>query len=134
MSKDYDVGFGKPPKHSQFKKGQSGNPHGRPKGVKNIATDIKEELEEFVQISEGTQTKTVTKQRALIKALLAKASKGDVRAAQTLLSLKAGVDHSDQEKNNEAWFTEDDLEVINHMKQRLNNSSNTLEEKSDGHE
>ncbi len=131
---EYDVGFGKPPKSSQFKKGQSGNPNGRPKGVMNIATDIKEELEEFVQITEGNHTKTVTKQRALIKALLAKASKGDVRAAQTLLSLKAGVDHSDQEKNNEAWFTEDDLEVINHMKQRLKTSSNNLEEKSDGPE
>ncbi len=54
-----------------------------------------------------------------------------MRAAQTLLSLKAGVDHSDQEKNNEAWFTDDDLEVINHMKQRLKTSSNTFEEKSD---
>jgi len=131
---DYDVGFGKPPKHSQFQKGKSGNPNGRPKGVKNIATDIKEELEEFVHITEGGKTYTVTKQRALIKALLAKASKGDVRAAQTLLSLKAGVDHSDQENNKEAWFTEDDMEVINHMKKRLITSSNTLEEKSDEHE
>lgn len=129
---DYNVGYGKPPKHSQFKKGQSGNPKGRPKGVKNIATDIKEELEEFVHITEGNQTKTVTKQRVLIKALLAKASKGDVRAAQTLLSLKASVDQTDQEKNTDAWFTEDDLEIISHMKQRLQHSSpNDDKEKTD---
>ena len=131
MSKDYDVGFGKPPKHSQFKKGQSGNPKGRPKGVKNIATDIKEELEEFVHITEGNQTKTVTKQRALIKALLSKASKGDVRAAQTLLSLKASVDHSDQEKNTEAWFTEDDMEIIAQVRKRMQQSQNTSEKGGD---
>ena len=128
---DYDIGFKKPPRHTQFQKGQSGNPKGRPKGVKNIATDIKEELEEFVQISEGHETKTVTKQRALIKALLAKASKGDVRAAQTLLSLKAGVDQSDQDKNTDAWFTEDDLDVIAHMKQRLQSSTQSGKENSD---
>ena len=131
MSKDYDVGFGKPPKHSQFKKGQSGNPKGRPKGVKNIATDIKEELEEFVHITEGNQTKTVTKQRALFKALLSKASKGDVRAAQTLLSLKASVDHSDQEKNTEAWFTEDDMEIIAQVRKRMQQSQNTSEKGGD---
>jgi replication-associated recombination protein RarA len=128
---DYDIGFKKPPKHTQFQKGQSGNPKGRPKGVKNIATDIKEELEEFVQIHEGQQVKTVTKQRALIKALLAKASKGDVRAAQTLLSLKAGVDQSDQEKDIQTWFTDDDLEIIDHMKQRLLSSTDTPEEDTD---
>jgi hypothetical protein len=32
MSRDYDIGRGKPPKQSQFAKGRSGNPHGRPKG------------------------------------------------------------------------------------------------------
>jgi hypothetical protein len=114
----YDTGYKRPPKHTQFKKGQSGNPKGRPKGVKNIATDIKEELEEFVQITEGNKTFLVTKQRALIKALLSKASKGDVRAAQTLLGLKAEVDHREQEQGTEAWLEEEDLQIIEQFQAR----------------
>lgn len=35
--REYPVGYGKPPKHSQFKPGQSGNPSGRPKKAKTIA-------------------------------------------------------------------------------------------------
>ncbi len=100
--RNYLVGYGKPPVHTRFKKGQSGNPKGRPKGIKNIATDIKEELEELVSITEGNETFLVTKQRALIKALLAKASKGDVRAAQTLLGLKAEVDQHEREQETKA--------------------------------
>jgi hypothetical protein len=39
-SGDYQVGYGKPPKHTQFKPGKSGNPQGRPKGTKNLKTDL----------------------------------------------------------------------------------------------
>ena len=87
MSKDYNVGYKKPPKHTQFQPGQSGNPNGRPKGTKNLRTDLEEELQTEITITEGGQPLTISKQRALVMSLLAKAIKGDVRSANTLIKL-----------------------------------------------
>lgn len=86
---DYAVGYGRPPQASRFKSGQSGNPKGRPKGTKNLATDLAEELGETIRIREGERQLTVSKQRAMLKALVAKALKGDARAASLLIALVA---------------------------------------------
>ena len=77
---DDRVGYRKPPKHSQFKKGRSGNPKGRPKGTRNLKTELHAELAERILVREGDRTQKVTKLRAMVKALMAKALKGDVRA------------------------------------------------------
>jgi hypothetical protein len=87
MSDDYDVGYGKPPNASRFKPGQSGNPKGRPRGTKNLKTDLTEELNETIRITVSGRPQTISKQRALLKSLTVKALKGDARAADTLLRL-----------------------------------------------
>ena len=87
LKSDYDVGYGKPPKHTRFKPGQSGNPRGKPKGSKGLKTDLREEMAERVTIKENGKRIKVTKQRLMIKALAKKAANGDVKAAGQLVSL-----------------------------------------------
>jgi hypothetical protein len=77
----YKVGFGRPPKATQFKPGRSGNPKGRPQGSRNLATDLAAELGEPITVREDGRHRRVSKQRALIKSLMAKSLQGDVRAA-----------------------------------------------------
>lgn len=85
--KDYEIGKGKPPLHTRFKPGQSGNKKGRPKDSRNLATDLAEELNEKVAIQEGGKSKKLSKQRVMLKATLAKGMKGDVRAVNTVTTL-----------------------------------------------
>jgi len=93
--KSYAVGYGKPPRHSQFKPGQSGNPKGRPKGTRGFAAELTEELGETIRVSENGKIKKLSKQRAMIKSLVAKAAKGDPKSIQIVLAHEARLRDSD---------------------------------------
>ena len=82
--KDYEVGYGKPPKDSQFKKGQSGNPKGRPRGSRNFKTDLQEEMQLQIQVTESGRPEIISKQRAMIKRAMEKALHGDLRAIELI--------------------------------------------------
>jgi hypothetical protein len=84
VSDDYDVGYGRPPKHSQWKKGQSGNKRGRPKGAESLRSILEDEQNELVTITENGVQKRITKMRVAVKAAWAKAMKGDARALSQL--------------------------------------------------
>ena len=85
-TENYTVGYRRPPKQHRFKKGQSGNPSGRPNGVRSFKSDLSDELAELVSIKDGNKTIEVTRQRAVIKALVSAALDGDLRAANTVLN------------------------------------------------
>jgi hypothetical protein len=83
--RDYDVGYGKPPTSSQFKKGKSGNPKGRPKEAKGFKASLKRELLAPIRVREGDREICISKGQAMAKRLTATALKGDSRALITLL-------------------------------------------------
>jgi hypothetical protein len=89
MSDDADDshGYRKPPKDSQFKPGQSGNPSGKRKGARNFSTELIEELNETISVSIDGHAHTITKQRALAMALVSAAINGDLRAAAFVISI-----------------------------------------------
>ena len=84
-----EVGYRRPPKQTRFKPGQSGNPNGRPSGTRNLDTDLRDELNEVIPVRIGDRSKKVSKQRAMLMALMAKALKGDTRATVVILQMMA---------------------------------------------
>lgn len=84
---DYEVGYGRPPTHSQFKPGQSGNPKGRPKGAKGLSTMVREILGGKVAVRTATGTRHITKIEAVLQKTIERAMKGDARAQLELMKL-----------------------------------------------
>ena len=84
----YQVGFQRPPRHTQFRKGTSGNPKGRPRETKNLAAVLEEALAETVAIVENGRRRKITKRCAMIKQLVNKAASGDLRASRQLTDLE----------------------------------------------
>ena len=80
------VGYGKPPRHGQFKPGKSGNPRGRPKGSKNLNTILHKELNTRVPVTENGRHKLISKGEAIVKQTVNKAISGDHKAAQMVLN------------------------------------------------
>ena len=88
--RDYEVGYGKPPVHSRFKAGQSGNPKGRrtrKTEPASLLAEILKELNAVVTINENGEKMRVTKQQLLAKSQLKLAIQGKPAALKFLEKL-----------------------------------------------
>jgi Family of unknown function (DUF5681) len=112
------VGYGRPPKATQFKPGKSGNPKGRPKGSLNLVSDLAAELGEQITVREDGRTRRISKQRALIKSLLAKGIQGEVRAAAAVLALYARV-NIDEADDGSTSIDDAELAILRRFAPRL---------------
>lgn len=84
---EYETGYKRPPKNGQFQKGTSGNPTGRPKGSKNMATIIEEELNRELLVIENGEQLSISAKQFLFRGLVAKAVKGDLKAIDCIMKI-----------------------------------------------
>jgi hypothetical protein len=127
-SKADTVGYKHPPQEHQFRRGQSGNPSGRPKGSRNFKSELREELNELIRFRDGDREIEVSKQRALIKRLVASAIAGDQRASATLLGLcvRAFADADDDD----AGEAPEDREIVEAFTKRKKRRAGTTADRA----
>jgi hypothetical protein len=80
---DYEVGYGKPPRATRWKKGQSGNPNGRPKAPKDFATAVEQLL---LAPPPGSGGSGQSSQEILIRRAVVDAMKGDQRSFRFIIA------------------------------------------------
>lgn len=115
---EYRVGYGKPPLGSRFRHGVSGNPKGRPRGIRNFQTELSEELRTKVTVHENGRRKKITKRQAIAKQLVNKAASGDLKAIPTLFSQSREL-IAEQEQLAAVFDTPDDKAVLEGLLERL---------------
>jgi hypothetical protein len=118
------VGYRNPPEHTRFRKGQSGNPKGRPKGTLNMATVLERTLREKVVITENGKRKIITKLEAAIKQLTNQVASGELKALHLLAKLVRSAEESAvQGPISESALEENDEKVFLGILKRLEATS-----------
>lgn len=114
---EYEVGYGKPPEHTRFQKGHSGNPRGRPKGTNNFRTDLLTTLKASVKVTRDGKPRKVSTQEAALLRLREQALGGNTRALDRLLGL-AQI-HNNEETGAASASSEGDAELLELFRSRI---------------
>ena len=88
---DYKVGPGRPPLHTRFKQGRSGNPGGRSK--KQLSALLADALNEPVLVTIDGERRKLTKREAVVLQLVNKSTSADLRATKMLFDMMKDVEH-----------------------------------------
>ena len=116
---DDAIGYGKPPKRTQFVKGQSGNPSGRPKGSQNLAKVLNATICQRIKVTENGRVRFTTKFEAILAQLVNKALRGDVPATHELRYWLQFLEESLQTNSQPLVSRENDEVVMQRALERL---------------
>ena len=117
---DYQVGPGRPPLHTRFKKGQSGNPGGR--SAKSLPALLADALNETVVVTIDGRRRKVTKREAIVTQMVDKSASADLRATKMLFDMMKDVEHKACEPApppEPRLLAAADKEVVQHFVARL---------------
>ena len=117
---NYEVGYGKPPRHTRFQKGRSGNPAGRPRGKKNLATLLSDALDQKIIVVEDGRRKKISKREAIVTQLVNKSASADLKATQIVLAMLRDVEtRADPGGADIESLTEADRQIIQRIQARI---------------
>src|SRR3984893_4689752 len=105
-SREYAVGYGRPPIGSRFKPGTSGNAKGRPKGRKNLKTLIRQAMTANISVQEGSSTRRVSKIEGVVLRQLQSALRGNDRAAMAVVKIAMQMGFLEEADSNPAEAAE----------------------------
>lgn len=109
-----EIGYKNPPKNTQFKKGESGNPAGRPKGSRNVKTILNEVLAAEIPVTIGGKTKIISKKEAMIHKLAndALSKQNGHKQAFYLLNMSVNFEQYDEAKGTDYNFSHNDNDIL----------------------
>lgn len=109
---DYEVGYAKPPKHTQWKKGQSGNKSGKSKKAESLRARARKLAGEEIAVTLNGCQAVITRDEAMLRTISQKAIQGDIRAARFYSELIGTGEEYEEGAVPCFKVTEDDLEVM----------------------
>jgi hypothetical protein len=116
--REYAANYRKPPVHTRFKKGQSGNPRGRP--AKNLPALLAAALNEKVTVTENGKRRQITKREAVIAQLVNKSAAAELRATKMLIDMLRDVEKkAEPAAAAKSPFSPTDKEVVQQLITRL---------------
>lgn len=119
-SPDYEVGYRKPPRHSQYKLGQSGNLKGRPRRARNLSTLLGDALNERLVVTERGRRRTKSVLEVIVAQLLKQSLGANLKATAMTLSLVAQLESAAAAQGVAAEvLSEADHEVMRSLIERM---------------
>jgi hypothetical protein len=129
----YAVGYGRPPKATQFKPGQSGNARGRPRGPRTIGAILREVIGQKIPVTEGSKARRLPVLEVMLRRLVNEAMKNDPKAMKLLISLVERYSEApDLEAHLDQLLADDQAILEEYLEGALPDAADRTPETNDG--